>query len=205
MTWDDDDAERIKLTRRAFTRKEMEENDFRAYIASSSDDESDAEAASKGKADREKLRALLLSGRDDLPEGWGKGFDGEDVDADDVDMQVTFAPGLSEAKGAEDETTLEKYQRKMKEKKKRRKDEMKEKAEEQKERPDDEEKDDFFGDDSEDEVPAPEPAPNPKKGKKAKGKHSAIDDAEEESRAPDRKSTRLNSSHSGESRMPSSA
>ena len=162
----------MKLTRRSFTRKEMEENDFRAYIASSSEDDSDTET--KGKVDRDKLRALLLSGGDDLPEGWGKGFAGDD-DADDVDMEVTFAPGLSETKGAEDETTLEKYQRKMKEKKKRRKDEMKEKAAEEKAgKGEPEEKDDFFGDDSDDDEAqeVPEPVQKKGKGKTSKGTHT---------------------------------
>lgn len=39
-------------------------------------------------------------------------------------MEVTFSAGLAESK--EDETTLDKYQRKMREKRKKRKDEMKE-------------------------------------------------------------------------------
>jgi len=49
-------------------------------------------------------------------------------------MEITFTPGLSESKGKEgkEETTLEKYQRKMKEKKKRRKEEGKEKEKVQK-------------------------------------------------------------------------
>ena len=71
---------------------------------------------------------LLLGGNDDeLPEGWGNAFDnkasrgeksksggGQDSD---VDMEVTFMPGLSQTKNLEDENTLEKYQRKKKEKK----------------------------------------------------------------------------------------
>ena len=49
-----------------------------------------------------------------MPEGWGAGAD----DADDVDVEITFTPGLSESRAAE-ETTLEAYQRKMREKKSR--------------------------------------------------------------------------------------
>ena len=76
----------MQMTRRAFTRKEIEENDFNAYIASSSEDESDVEAqgGAKGKgkkADRDRLRALLLSGGDDLPEGWGGGLRDDAVPA----------------------------------------------------------------------------------------------------------------------------
>lgn len=48
-----------------------------------------------------------------MPEGWG------DDDKGDVDMQVTFSAGLSESKT--DETTLDTYQRKMREKRKKKK------------------------------------------------------------------------------------
>lgn len=172
------------MTRRAFTRKEIEENDFKAYIASSSDSESEEEDTNrKNKADREKLRALLLGGGDDtLPEGWGKGLD--DDDADDVDMEVTFAPGLSETKDSEDETTLEKYQRKMREKKHKRKEELKEKHAAKEKGENEANKagldDDFFAGDSdsddgheaeaEAETANDEPAAvAPKKNKKGKG------------------------------------
>jgi hypothetical protein len=126
LTWDEDDPERILLTRRTLSRKEIEENDFKAYLASSSESEpeEDSTLPSKSKS-RDRLRALLLSGEDDaLPEGWGKN------DADeggDTDMEITFTPGLSANNGKADdeETTLEKYQRKMKEKKKKRKEDLK--------------------------------------------------------------------------------
>ncbi|KAH9950404.1 hypothetical protein B0H21DRAFT_533803 [Amylocystis lapponica] len=133
LTWDEDDPERLQITRRSFSRKEIEDNDFRAYIASStsgseSDNESHPRKSKNAKAaSRDKLRSLLLSGGDDdqMPEGWSKGHDDGDGD---VDMEITFMPGLSGAKDVDhDETTLEKYQRKMKEKKKRRKEETKEK------------------------------------------------------------------------------
>ncbi|KAF9226033.1 hypothetical protein BS17DRAFT_800883 [Gyrodon lividus] len=161
LTWDEDDAERNHFTRRPLTKKEIDEADFRAYIAStSSSSEGESEGGSgkrektgkhrkrrdKGSrkgAERDKLRALLLGGNDDdLPEGWGgDSFDGkaeklkrrggngnsreEDEEESDVDMEITFMPGLSEAKNLDDENTLERYQRKMKEKRKKRKEEAK--------------------------------------------------------------------------------
>ena len=187
LTWDEDEPERAQITRRVLTRKEIEANDFRAYIASSSSESEDEDAAgpSKGKgkakaAERDRLRALLLGGGDDaMPEGWG-----QDKDDEDVDMEITFTPGLS-ANTDKDETTLEKYQRKMREKKKKRKEELRERANEGKDEGTHTKKgidDDFFGADSDDEsVAAEEEAPKEKKGKgkDKKGKKSVVDEDEE--------------------------
>ncbi|TFK41218.1 hypothetical protein BDQ12DRAFT_679099 [Crucibulum laeve] len=142
LTWDDDDPERNQVTRRTLTKKEIDEADFRAYLASSSSETEDGNAESSApkkkkdkKASRDKLRALLLGGNDEaMPEGWG------DDNDDDVDMEITFTPGLTETY-KEDETTLDKYQRKMKEKRKKRKEEVKEKGSDSKGKGVD---DDFF-------------------------------------------------------------
>ncbi|KAJ3538086.1 hypothetical protein NM688_g6570 [Phlebia brevispora] len=165
LTWDEDDPERNRITRRTLSRKEIEENDFAAYLASGTESESEEEGR-KTKVDRDKLRALLLSGDDDaLPEGWSKGLDD---DADNVDMEITFTPGLSISKDTNgDETTLEKYQRKMKEKKKRRMEEQKEKATEAKVKAQPTPKDDFFDDGSGDESEEHEEL---SEGKKKNGK-----------------------------------
>ncbi|KAJ7783727.1 hypothetical protein DFH07DRAFT_873889 [Mycena maculata] len=127
LTWDEDDPERNQITRRTLTRKEIEEADFRAYLASSSDDdledEKDTGKESKSQdASRDRLRSLLLAGGDELPEGWDRG---QEDDEGDVDMQITFTPGLTDSKAPKDETTLDKYQRKMKEKRKKKKVEVK--------------------------------------------------------------------------------
>jgi len=153
LTWDDDDPERSHITRRALSRQEVEEADFKAYLASSTS-ESEADEVQKPMtektrrlAKREKLRTLLLDGgNDNLPEGWGR-HNGDDED--DVDMEITFTPGLNEAKDGH-ETTLEKYQRKLKEKQKKRKDQAKDKVAEKIKKPGDE--DDFFDDGSGEEV-----------------------------------------------------
>lgn len=145
LTWDDDDPTRNQLTRRRITRKEMEEADFKAYLASSGSEESDDEGEGKS-ASRDRLRSLLLGGGNDLPEGWNDG-EGRDEGGRDVDMEVTFTPGLSSLKEDKDETTLEKYQRKLRDKRKKKK--------EQSEKPADNEKDtvedDFFAAASDDE------------------------------------------------------
>lgn len=129
LTWDEDDAERNQITRRALTKELIDKGDFTAYLASSSESECDprAEALKKKKNNsvhsRDKLRALLLGGNDDkMPEGW----DGEDdADPKDVDMEITFTSGFSNNKKAiEDENTLETYERKKREKRKKRKDEF---------------------------------------------------------------------------------
>lgn len=154
MTWEEDDPERNLVTRRKLSQKEIEESDFKAYLASSSseseaeDDQSSKKKFSKS-ASRDKLRSLLLGGEDaELPEGWGV-----DDGVDDVDMEITFSAGLSGAKDGE-ETTLEKYQRKLRDKKKKRKEELKERTVTKAGAK--ESKDEFFddGSDHEPELPA---------------------------------------------------
>ncbi|KAI6168620.1 hypothetical protein EDD17DRAFT_1466292 [Pisolithus thermaeus] len=127
LTWDEEDPERSRLTRCALSRKDIEDADFKAYIASSSEsadehDDSDGRVSKKGE--RERLRALLLRGhQDELPEGWEDAQEaGKDGEAgSDVDMEITFTPGLSTAKGLEDQTTLERYEQKVREKRRRKK------------------------------------------------------------------------------------
>ncbi|KAL4071369.1 hypothetical protein V8B97DRAFT_1962956 [Scleroderma yunnanense] len=125
LTWDEDDPERTKVTRRVLTKKEMDEADFKAYIASSessSESEADDDHGVSKRNDRDRMRALLLGANDNaLPEGWGGGnVEGSESD---VDMQITFTPGLSVAKDPENETTLERYQQKVREKRRRKKEE----------------------------------------------------------------------------------
>ncbi len=107
-----------------------------------------------------------------MPEGWGESKD----DDSDVDMEITFTPGLSAAKDEKDETTLEKYQRKMREKKKKRKEELRERTKEggvEKKGATKDLGDDFFVADSEDEGSAGDTEDEVPRGKKGKGKVSA--------------------------------
>jgi hypothetical protein len=150
LTWDEDDPERNRLTRRTLTRQEIEEADFQACLASStsgSDSEDDpslndgnARNGQKKVAARDNLRALLLGrGEEELPEGWGRDEQG---DRDDVDMEITFTPALNTVKEGNDENTLERYQRKVKEKKKRRKEKFSQQS--NAERVEERVKDEFF-------------------------------------------------------------
>ncbi|TDL28603.1 hypothetical protein BD410DRAFT_760012 [Rickenella mellea] len=150
LTWDEDDPERNKITRRTLSKKELEDGDFAAVIASSESESSDVEEKRK-ETTRDKLRALLLGGDDgNLPEGWGGGASNR-PDSVNGELEITFTPGLSEKANKEgDETTLEKYQRKQKEKRNRRKAEREQKSKSHSIQnataasP----ADDFFGDDS---------------------------------------------------------
>lgn len=118
-----------------------------------------------------------------MPEGWGTGA-GEDGAS--VDMEITFTPGLSAGTGDQDETTLEKYQRKMKEKKKKRKEEVLELRQEKDEgwtkgvSVKNSLDDDFFGGGSDgesaQEVEVPGGKKRAEKGKKSKGRGKGDDD-----------------------------
>ncbi|KAF9578493.1 pre-rRNA-processing protein esf1 [Lunasporangiospora selenospora] len=124
LTWDEDDADRLKVTRHKFSKEDLEDMDFKAYLASSDDDESDED--DDVEAMKRRYRALLDS----------KDSDDSDAESDDdknQEMEITFAPGLSEAASdlleakklrempVKEETSIEAYKRKEKERKQRRK------------------------------------------------------------------------------------
>src|ERR1051325_7679220 len=77
LTWGDDDPDRVKTTRQKFTKKDIDDVDFKAYIASSSE-ESDEDV----EGIRQKYRNLL--------------YETENDNAEDQEMEITFTPGLSE-------------------------------------------------------------------------------------------------------------
>ena len=62
LTWDEDEPERALVTKRVLSRKEIEENDFRAYIASSSESESDDDTC-RARLSLRPLRAERISRR----------------------------------------------------------------------------------------------------------------------------------------------
>ena len=151
LTWDADDVTRKEAQAKAFKggRKELDENDLKAYLGSDSSDNEDdepepevvdatsaetAQAApapepkmSKKEAERRRMRALLGLGDEPAPSRKSKPAAGPVGD-----MQVTFSSGLSSAptKGSvfenePEETTVEKYVRREKERKQRRKEKYK--------------------------------------------------------------------------------
>jgi NUC153 domain len=139
LTWDAEDASRKEAQAKAFrgSRKDIDENDLKAYLGSdsSSDEEAhvDTEVAiesslSKKEQERQKMRSLLGLGAE--PERKNKSDDGPVGD-----LQITFSSGLSGANSAKktvfenepeiEETTVEKYARKERERRQKRKERMK--------------------------------------------------------------------------------
>lgn len=185
LTWDADDQKRLTVARKAFSQKEIEENDLKAYLASSSDESEDEDK----EAARQRLRALL-----GLPEG------GEAAGKDDEDeggLEITFTPGLSnnvnkeEEKTEEEETTIEKYKRKEREKKKARKEAyLAKRGELNGEKGAEEEKEDLGFDDP--FFDDPTPAAKKKAEKKAeKAKKRAEKQAEAEAKAKEKEELEL--------------
>ena len=134
LTWDETPADRIAISKRAFSQKEIEDMDFKAYLASDSDG-SDEEVDQSAKNKLLSLVGKNLGGSSASKE------DDEDEGAE-VDMEITFTPGLEGGDKDEDDTveenTIEKVRRKEKERRKARKDKLKQlkktSAEEKKEK-----------------------------------------------------------------------
>lgn len=135
LTWDADDMTRKEVQARAFrgSRKDIDENDLKAYLGrDSSEEEEDEEdqAVSKKEQERQKMRSLLGLGAEPVPKSKKEG-----KDKPVGDLQVTFSAGLSASKDKKtsvfenepepNETTLEKYVRKERERKKQRKSKLK--------------------------------------------------------------------------------
>ncbi|KAI8917669.1 hypothetical protein DFJ77DRAFT_536140 [Powellomyces hirtus] len=137
LTWDEDDDERVRVTRRKFTKADLQDMDFKAYLASSSSEDEDG-TRDTADAIRNKFKSIL--GGD---AAGGSDSDDDDRDADnghrggaqrdkDEELEITFAPGLSEkaakllekrkeGDAQKDETVFDAYLRKRKEKRKAKK------------------------------------------------------------------------------------
>ena len=85
LTWDQVDPDRVKNTRRKFTKDEIQDMDFKAYLASESDDED-------GEDDEEKHQRILnykslLTGSED--EDDSKNVFKEAQKPNDIDIEIT--------------------------------------------------------------------------------------------------------------------
>lgn len=139
LTWDETPADRIEIAKRAFSQKEIDDMDFKAYLASDSEDEEET----IDETSKNKLKALV--GSSFLSNAFGNGGkkfsteDGDNDNADDdegVDMEITFTPGLDENSNEnggsknngdeeQEESTIDKIKRKQKERRKARKERVK--------------------------------------------------------------------------------
>ncbi|QLQ80742.1 hypothetical protein HG537_0E00950 [Torulaspora globosa] len=125
LTWDETPADRLDVAKRAFTQKEIEDMDFKAYLASDSEGSEDE----LGVESKDKLRSLV-NGTSAF--NFSKQDAENDVDDDsEVDMEITFTPGLDEKtdnapKEDQEESTIDKIRRKEKERRKARKAKVKE-------------------------------------------------------------------------------
>ncbi|KAH7061972.1 hypothetical protein BKA63DRAFT_527180 [Paraphoma chrysanthemicola] len=136
LTWDADDTTRKEVQKRAFSRKDIDENELKAYLGSdSSSSEDEEEVAKADKAS--KLRAALglgTSSKSSKPKKKSSDKRDRDFPKPDGDMEITFTGGLlnDSSKGSVfendipvQETTMERYVRKEKERKAKRKERAK--------------------------------------------------------------------------------
>jgi len=90
LTWDGDDQTRAKTLRgRNFSKSQLLDDDFKAYLASSSSDEAETDNV----LSKEQRRALLLQGTSIGP----REMDGEPLENETLgEMEVTFHTGLED-------------------------------------------------------------------------------------------------------------
>lgn len=130
LTWDETPKERLAVAGRLFSQKEIDDMDFKAYLASESEDEDEEQQSAKDKY-KQLLGGRLFDGKAD-----------ENSD-DDVDMEITFTPGLSdqaakakketeESEANGEESTISAYKRKQKERRKARMEKFKQEQKSQK-------------------------------------------------------------------------
>lgn len=88
LSWDADDPDRVILKKKAFGKHELNEQDLKAYLASSSEEESDEKE--QGKENVEQKRSILLNAVNE----------DDEEEEDEAEVEVTFEPGMLE-KGEE--------------------------------------------------------------------------------------------------------
>lgn len=134
LTWDETPQERIQFINRAFKQSELEDMDFKAYLASDSESEEEVEDSTVNKY--KSLVKGLVKSNNNGKKAKEAADNSEDEELEvgesdsDVDVEFTFNPdgsaGSSVPKAPEDETPIEKLERKEKERKKARRAKIKE-------------------------------------------------------------------------------
>lgn len=102
LTWDEDDPRRSEAMQRAF-KEDGDHDDLNVYLASSSSEEEEEEEQNHGgekdqKGKKASMEAQIQKYRDLLKSLDGDkkdGADDKDEDKDDVEMEVTWNPGLN--------------------------------------------------------------------------------------------------------------
>lgn len=145
LTWDADDTARKEVQKRAFSQKEIDDNDLQAYIGSDSSSSEDEDSGSEGDSEADdksakkrarEVKAAKLRAALGLDSGVSSLKKSREADKPVGDMQITFTSGLSSSKDDDkkkssvfendpEETTKEKYLRKERERKQRRKERTK--------------------------------------------------------------------------------
>jgi len=96
ISWDLTHPKRLQITTKSYTKEELNEDDFQAYLASSSSEE-DAEAENNNEeVRREKIRGKFA----ELLEGYDEEADSDTEppvqSLNEENLEITFTPGLSE-------------------------------------------------------------------------------------------------------------
>ncbi|XBW36800.1 hypothetical protein QEN19_002377 [Hanseniaspora menglaensis] len=124
LTWDETPKDRVELSKKAFSKKELDDMDFQAYLAS----DSEVESGEDDENDKVNKMKQLVGNF-----GRSANIDSDDSEDGEVDMEITFNPALSEnatpepvnKAGDPEETSIEKLRRKEQERRKKRKDKIK--------------------------------------------------------------------------------
>ena len=123
LTWDETPADRVEISKRAFSQKEIEDMDFKAYLASDSDgSEDEANQSTKNKLKSLVGMSMKIGEKSIMNED-------DEANDEDIDMEITFTPGLVEGNDVpekdKEESTIEKVRRKEQERRKARKQRLK--------------------------------------------------------------------------------
>eukprot|EP01089_Gocevia_fonbrunei_P001101 TRINITY_DN1104_c0_g1_i1.p1 TRINITY_DN1104_c0_g1~~TRINITY_DN1104_c0_g1_i1.p1 ORF type:complete len:455 (+),score=138.76 TRINITY_DN1104_c0_g1_i1:485-1849(+) len=139
LTWDKNDEKRTKLLSEKTLKEEVDDDDFRAYLGSS-DSEEDSAGEEENREEKKKRKSETTRKKyAELLQGLNQDDKEDDTN---MDMEITFLPGLGDSmkkavekriedKDKEEETVWEAYQRKRKEERRSRRQEKKQKEKEE--------------------------------------------------------------------------